>query len=230
MRLVGLIDTGLAPELVAGGASVIGFAAMPDADVVAKAGQADGNGHGSATSRLLAATIPARALVCAQIFDERGVTTPAAVGAALDALADRGAGLIVMALGLGHDRRILREACERAIGRGAVLVASAPARGGACFPAAYPGVISVCGDARCRPGEASWLGGTPAMFGASPQALPDEPVQFRGASMAAARFAAWLYPHMLPEIEVGDLLETLRGHCAYHGREIIRCAPEGGGA
>jgi hypothetical protein len=74
-----------------------------------------------------------------------------------------------------------------------LLVAASPARGPAVFPAAYPGVLRVCGDARCGPGDVSGLGGEPADFGACPRAVG---VAVAGASAAAAHVsgivAAWL--------------------------------------
>lgn len=54
---------------------------------------------------------------------------------------------------------------RRGFGAGVLLCASSPARGGPVYPANYPGVIRVTGDARCAPGQWSWLGSRQADFG-----------------------------------------------------------------
>lgn len=208
MTILGLIDTGLAPELLAAGARTLG-------------GTSDPHGHGGAVSRILASRVPATALLCAPVFDPRGVTTPLAVAEAVDSLVAGGAATILMALGLAHDRPVLRDACHRAAARGVVLVASAPARGGPCFPAAYAEVISVCGDARCAPDELSWLGGEPALFGAHVGALATDGPRFRGASMGAAWFAAHCHALLSPTSDRAGLVEALRNRCVYFGRERI---------
>lgn len=205
---VGVIDTGLSPAVLAAGGVLLGE-------------RQEAHGHGVLTSTLLTATIPPSALLCVPVFDGRGVTTPLAVAEALDRLCAEGVGMILLALGLAHDRDVLRDACLRAVAAGVLLVASAPARGGACYPASYPAVISVCGDARCQDGEASWLGGTPALFGASPLPPSSAPRTMAGASMAAARFVAWAYPRLIDVPDIAEALRTFPAACAYHGRERI---------
>jgi hypothetical protein len=203
---IGLIDSGLAPELIEAGARCLGD-------------QADLHGHGVLVSRLIARKIAPRDILCAPIFDSRGVTTPLAVAAGLDDLMAQGARLLVLPLGLAGDRLVLRQAIARALDGGATIVASAPARGGPCFPAAYPGVISVCGDIRCAPDEVSWLGGEPALFGACPKAPGQKDRSHDGPSMAAGNFAAWLYPQLVLSAGDESLAKRLHARCAYFGRE-----------
>lgn len=206
MVRLGLIDSGLAPELVAAGACSLGPGP-------------DRHGHGSAVSRILATRVAPHALIGVPVFDERGVTTPVAVAQALAGLVEQGAGLVLMALGVAQDRDVLRSACAHAVGHGVVLVASAPARGGACFPAAYPGVLSVCGDARCGPDQISWLGGRPALFGAHARALPGADDSLRGASMGAAWFAAACHQLLTDDADLPSLMERLQARSTFHGRE-----------
>ncbi|WP_157832821.1 hypothetical protein [Thiolinea disciformis] len=64
------------------------------------------------------------------------------------------------------------------------VVASAPARGKAVYPAGYKGVIKASGDARCAEGEYSWLGTEMVDFAASPWPVGGGN---GGASIAAGR-------------------------------------------
>lgn len=214
MIRVGMIDSGVAPDVLAAGAHL--FSLTPDQP------GSDALGHGSVVSALLTTTVAPADLVCAQVFDRRGVTTPAMVAEAVEKLTAMGTEMIVMALGLAQDRAVLRQACEAAVAAGVLVLASAPARGGPCFPAAYPGIVSVSGDARCRPGQTAWFGGAPALFGASVEPAPGYPPGFRGASMAVAHFAAWVWRHF-PDRQT-RMPAALAAACVYQGRERIGAA------
>ena len=206
MIRVGLIDSGLDPLVLAAGATLVGGGET-----------ADPHGHGSALSRLLATTVDPTRLACAPVFDRRGLTSPAQVAEALEHFSALGVEMVVMALGLAHDRAVLAEACRRAVAADLLLVASAPARGTPCYPAAYDGVISVCGDARCRPGQVSWFGGAPALFGACVLPPQGSDERFRGASMAAGHFAAWVWQGFPDRRQ--RCIAALAGACHFHGRE-----------
>lgn len=208
---VGLIDSGLDPETLAGGALVIG------------GDRIDPHGHGSALSRLLTQSVAAAELAVVPVFDHRGVTTPAQVAAAIDTLTEQRVEMIVMALGLAHDRDILRQACQRAMEAGVLLVASAPARGGPCYPADYDGVVSVSGDIRCAPGQTSWFGPPGPLFGACVLPPPGDADSLRGASMAAGHFAAWLWRNFPKRSD--RTVAALAASCAYQGRERIMATP-----
>ena len=127
----------------------------------------DAMGHGSRVARLLTDGDAEFELMLGQVFLGKAPASAAVVAAALDWAVEGGAGLIHMSLGLAADRAVLAEAVLRAVGAGCVVVASAPARGGVVYPAAYPGVIRGTGDARCGPGELSCLG--PGFFGGCPR-------------------------------------------------------------
>lgn len=164
---IGLLDSGLprgpAAERVFMGC---GFRLDSDQEVAPGMAEPDGLGHASAVARAVLESCQEARFVVAQIFFAKLATTAAQAATGLDWLAGQGAAVVNMSFGLAADRAVLRQACGRAAARGIVLVASAPARGDPVFPAAYPGVIRVTGDARCAPGELSALDGPRADFGA----------------------------------------------------------------
>ncbi|BAL25317.1 S8 family serine peptidase [Azoarcus sp. KH32C] len=144
--------------------------------------------HGEAVAALVLAAEPSAGLIDARVASPDHQPTPRAVATAIDWCVGEGARVINLSLGLLEDRAVLRDACDRAIARGVVLVAAAPARGTPVFPAAYPGVLSVSGDARCAMGQWSLLNRETAgraLYGCCP-AGPDD--ARGGASMATARF------------------------------------------
>jgi hypothetical protein len=123
-----------------------------------------------------------------------------------------------MSFGLARDREVLRDACAAARAAGVLLVAASPARGPRAFPAAYPGIIRVSGDARCAPDAVSFLEEDPPLVGACPRTV-DGRVQ--GASAAAAHVtglvAAWLNDRRQASLE--EALEQLRSVARHRGRE-----------
>lgn len=154
-------------------------------------------GHGTVLGRLILGAGAEVRLLCAQVFDARGVTAPAVVAAGIDWLVAAGARIVNLSLGLTADRPILRQACADALARGAILVAAVPAIGATVFPAAYPGVLRVTGDARCRGDELAALADHRADIGACPWPLGEPaPADTRpgvaGASVAAARVTGLL--------------------------------------
>jgi len=183
---VGIIDSGLHrqhwPRLQAGRAFVIG-----QQGVLGQALEDDHLGHGSVVTRILLAQAPTAELVVAQVFGQRAATTAAQLTAALLWLLEQRVELINCSLGLHADRPALRDACDQAVSRGVILCASSPAMGQPVYPASYPGVVAVTGDARCQPGEWSWLQGEMAEFGATVGKGSEG-----GASMACARFSGLL--------------------------------------
>ncbi|MOA36453.1 Subtilisin NAT precursor [compost metagenome] len=124
--------------------------------------------------------------------------------------------LINLSLGLRHDRPLLRAACQRALDAGIVLCAASPAQGEAVYPASYPGVLRISGDARCAPGQWSWLGSAQADFGA-----PVTAGGLAGASLACAtlsgQIARYLQAH--PGSDRAALLDHLRRGAAFMGAE-----------
>jgi hypothetical protein len=162
---VGLIDScGAAPQ-------AIGAVRFTDAggrvECTATVADADASGHGSRLAALLVRERPGLELLLAQVFGDTRSTTAATVAAAIDWCLSEGCSLLHLSLGLADDRAVLAAAVARAVGKGLPVVASTPARGAPAYPAAYPGVIRATGDARCAPGEISWL--APATFGGCPR-------------------------------------------------------------
>ncbi len=157
-------------------------------------------GHGTAVVDIIRHYAPMVTLYNARVFDDRGVATAARVAAAIDWLVQEKTDVINLSLGLQQDRDILRAACLRAVTAGIILVAASPARGQVTYPAAYDGVIRATGDARCNPGEISFLASPQADFGACPRAInqpPDQPVRTGGASLGAAHISGQLAAHLL---------------------------------
>ncbi|MBI2309080.1 MAG: S8 family serine peptidase [Rhodocyclales bacterium] len=187
---VALIDSGLSPALAAalGGRLRAGAGFVEDAFGVVRrqAAVADPLGHGTQVAGLVLAAAPSAELINAQVFVAGRPVSAAAVAAALHWAVAQGAQVVNLSLGLHDDRLALGLACAAAQAAGVLLVASAPARGGPIYPASYPGVLAVSGDARCGDGEWSLINGL-ALVGASPQG--ESPGRAGGASFAAARIS-----------------------------------------
>lgn len=193
-------------------------------------------GHGTAVARLILAAAPEVALLSAQVFADGRPVAASAVAAAIDWAVAQGAVLINLSLGLREDRWVLRHACASAHAAGVLLVASAPARGSAVYPAAYPGVVAVIGDARCAEGEWSLLEVPAAgradvghaQLGACPNTLPWAAGRSAagGASYAAARIcglAAHWRQTASTAVSVGSwrdqFIAYLAAGAVYRGRE-----------
>lgn len=184
---VGLLDSGLGPEH-----RPLAAVYVPPKGSAFEPVRPDLTGHGTDMARIILNLAPQTELLLAQIFDRGLTASPARVAAGLDWCVEQGAHIVTMSFGLVRDEPALRAVCVRASAAGLDLVAAAPSRGPAVYPAAYPKVIAVCGDARCAVGEVSALEGDPADFGAC-NIVPSS--GRRGASCAAASLggilAAW---------------------------------------
>ena len=213
---VGVLDSGVTGHAVQASRT---FAPDAAGEIAVRSdGGADILGHGSALARIIAAAAPDAVLLNARIFIDSLSCTPAAVAAGLDWLIGEGAQIVNMSFGLHQDRAVLSEACARAVASGALILASAPARGPAVFPGSYQGVVRVSGDARCAPGEFSTLGGGQADFGAHVEP-PDR--EGGGASFAVAHLtgAAALFLQQNPAADRESILEHLTSIARYHGPE-----------
>jgi subtilisin family serine protease len=210
MIRVGLIDTGIAAELAPSIAAARRF--------TNSAGAADGRAHGTAVATVILHHAPQARLLDAQAFGAGTRAEPAGVAAALHWLINQRTRLVNLSLGLRHDREILRSAVAAARAAGLLLIAATPARGAPVYPAAYPGVLRVTGDARCAPGEVSALGGEPADFGACPRDLDGTP---SGASLAAAHVTGLIAGGL--ERTDADVRAILAAALRFHGRERRHC-------
>lgn len=220
---VGVIDSGIGasdpaataiPRVVAARA----FARAPAGTPLRIASHGVGRGHGSAVAALIAAGAPQAEFLDAQVFVAAQAIDAGLLAEAIDWCVERAARVLNLSLGLRADRPVLRAACARAVDAGLTLVAASPARGGTTFPAAYPNVIAVSGDARCAAHAWSLLGTGPYL-GASPHPLP--PAAGGGASYAAARIAGEVAAFFAgqPDAGPGDLLAHLRAGASFVGRE-----------
>lgn len=212
---VGVVDSGHAPEHAA---SIIdgrcfrlsedGLDELPLAP--------DRLGHGSSVCEAVLSRAPQARLCVAQVFDERGVTSPLQIAAALHWLGGRGVRMINLSLGVRQDRPILRDAVAELVAAGVLVCASSPARGESVFPASYPGVVRVTGDARCGEGEWSWLDSPQADFGAAVTSAGRS-----GASLGCAAFCGHLAALLLelPALSNAQLVQLMRERSAFRGIE-----------
>lgn len=206
MIRVGLLDNGIDAALAG--------RVVAAADFTSGTLAIDPAGHGSALARAILHHAPDSTLLDARAFGRDLRSSPAAVGAALRWVIGQSVQIVNLSIGLREERAVLREAVAEALDRGLILVASTPARGGPVYPAAYPGVLRVTGDARCEMGEVSKLGGTPADYGACPKDLDGTP---RGASFAAAHVSGLLAAALAHGAT--DPRAALDGLACYEGRE-----------
>lgn len=207
---IGIVDSGVAAGAGLSLEAGRRFRPDPDGRVETADGLEDRLGHGTEVARLIQAAAPTARLYHAQVFGPRFTTSPALVAAGLDWLRSQGVDLINMSFGLRAEREVLRAACAVAAAQGVLMIAAAPAQGAACFPAAYPEVLAVTGDARCAPGEVSDLQGVQADFGTWCASPEQGGGVIAGASVAAAHFTGLAAGFLLQHPGVGPA--TVRAH------------------
>jgi hypothetical protein len=177
----------------------------------------DALGHGSVVLDALCAQSENVRVYSAQVFAGQHQTSALQIAAALYWLLEQNVRLVNLSLGLRSDRPVLREACAELQAAGVVLCASSPAQGEPVFPASYPGVIRITGDARCGAGQWSWLNSLQADFGAQVSGRSG----VVGASLACAtlsgHIAAYLEQHREADREA--VYAWLSQGAAYIGQE-----------
>ena len=219
---VGVVDSGFSPsQPVAASAAFV----LEQEQLWMTETEPDVLGHGCRIIDIIHHLVPEVELLCAQVFRHRFTTTAAQVAAAIDWLTEQGAGVINLSLGLRQDRDSLRQACERALRRGVILCAASPARGEPVYPAAYPGVFRMTGDARCDREEISWLETPFADFGACVRPL-DESLGHSGASLGCAHLSARvaLCLQQSGALGLSEVRERLIQAASYQGPERRRGA------
>lgn len=184
-------------------------------------------GHGGRVADILLHCAPQAELLIAQVFRQRLTTTAAQVAAAIDWAVANGAQLVNLSLGLREPRAVLAEACARAVAAGVVLCAAAPARGQAVYPAAFPGVLRVTGDARCARAEIAAIGTSEVDFGAYVRPL-DGGLDGAGASMACAWLSGTAARHLLAGGAANELRAWLTTQASHHGIDDPRRRHHGG--
>jgi hypothetical protein len=220
--LIGLVDSGFAGRQAHRVAHAAAFM-LVDGQPRCGAASADRLGHGSALIDVMAALAPAARFAVAQVFGARPAASAAQVAAAIDWLVAGGVQLINLSLGLTEDRAVLRTACARALRAGVVICAAAPARGMPVYPAAYPGVFRMTGDARCAREEISHLDTRHADFGAHVRPL-DGRVAGGGASIGCAHLAGHLARYLGDggAARLTAVRAWLIAQATYHGPEQRR--------
>jgi hypothetical protein len=221
--LIGVVDSGIDPQTPFDAAR--SFRLTSEGIVESKA-SADAIGHATNTIRLIRSGAPQARFAIAQVFFY-SASTPQAIAAAVDWLAGLSALLINLSLGTPRPSDLLRDACAHAHAAGRMLVASVPSRGPLVYPAAYPSLIRVTGDARCQPGQFSWINTERCDFGASP--LPDSPGPSNraiagGASCATARVSAMLAALLQDGCPPAQCIAQLAAKCTILGPQSARTA------
>lgn len=175
-------------------------------------------GHGSAVIDAISRRAPSARFCVAQVFDQRGVTSALQIATSIDWLVEQNVRLINLSLGLRQDRSLLREACAVALERGVLLCASSPAQGAAVFPASYPGVLRVTGDARCGEQQWSWLDSQQADFGACVRGT--QPGQ-SGASLGCGALSGHIAQYLAEHHQASNpqIIQWLRENARYRGPE-----------
>lgn len=222
--MVGIVDGGFERVPPASLHAAAQFLAGDDGPVRREVPRGQALPHGECVAALVLDAAPTARLLDARIATAASQPTPRLVADAIDWCIAEGACIVNLSLGLAEDRGVLREACARAVGQGVVLVAAAPARGAPVYPARYPDVHAVSGDARCRPGQWSVLD---AAAGAAWGTCPDAPGGARGgASMATARFTGIVAKFVANHPAAGrnGLAEYLATFATWRGRENRRIA------
>ncbi len=217
---VGIVDSGVSPAQRAGLAACVGIVASA-AGVKRVVAHDDALGHGTAVAQIILFEAPAAQLVSAQAFAGLRHADARCVAAAIDWCLEQRARIVNLSLGLATDEAVLRAACRAAIAHRAIVVAAFPARGGRVYPAAYPGVVAVSGDARCGPGVWSVIE-EHRLYGAAP--LAADGLTPGGASYAAARLSgrAARFLASWPTAGAHDFRHWLEAGAALRGRERRR--------
>ncbi len=210
---IGVIDSGASLEQSSYIEEQCRFVQDSTSQISLQKAEPDALGHGTKINEIIHYHAPSAQLYCAQVFDRQGAATAAIIAAATQWLITQNVYLIHLSLGLREDREILRNACQKAARHNIIMVASSPAMGAVPYPAAYPDVIAVTGDARCTVDETAFLkDSSQADFGASPYGLNDK-YGAGGSSMAAAHVTGHIAKFALPKERARDMLIK---NAAYH--------------
>lgn len=180
----------------------------------------DALGHGTAVLDALSSPAERACIYSAQVFAGHWQTSPLQIAAALYWLLEQDVRLINLSLGLRSDRPVLHETCAELQAAGVILCAASPAQGEPVYPASYPGVIRISGDARCQAGQWSWLNSAQADFGAQVRGSSG----LAGASLACAalsgQIAGYLVQHRRADRQA--VYDWLRHEAAHVGPERRR--------
>ncbi|WP_323030888.1 S8 family peptidase [Brachymonas denitrificans] len=204
--LCGVVDSGFSPAQANRVAAARRFWLDESRELCEGQIVPDANGHGTAVLAAMGESAPATRFCVAQVFDQRGVTSGAQIAAAVHWLVAQGVRVINLSLGVRSSHDSMAQACQEATAAGILLCASSPAQGAPVFPAAYPGVLRMTGDARCAFGQWSWLDSAQADFGTS--------VRLRQGAMAGASMGTAMM--------TGIILDYLQAHPGASNAMVVR--------
>jgi hypothetical protein len=213
---IAIIDSGLDPAAGLTPAACVRFEAL-EQGVRRSDPRPDEHGHGTRIAQVIASSPRPVSLLIAQALDARGVSSAAAIAAAIEWALANAAQLLHLSVGLSQDRAVLSAAVAKAVTAGVVVVASCPARGALSYPAAYAGVMRATGDARCEEGQISHLAADYAEFGGCVRFPGEE--RARGASIGAAHVTRFISAHVHAGAAPARVRERLSALASFHGRE-----------
>jgi len=218
---IGIVDSGC-PARAAQVRAAVAFV-IEGEQVRQRPAEPDRLGHGSRILEIIAGGAPEAEFYIAQVFRERLGTTPGQVAAAIDWLVAQQVQLINLSLGLRAPREVMAAACRRALDAGVILCASAAARGEPVYPAAFPGVLRMTGDARCAPDEISALATEGADYGGHVRPR-DGALAGSGASMGCAHMSAHVARYLAQggPTAPAAVRRWLDEQARYHGAERRR--------
>jgi hypothetical protein len=153
-------------------------------------------GHGTAVAGVIRTKAPEVELYAVRVFERELRTHAAVVAGAIRWSVQHGMQVVNISLGTEREesRDLLKAVCDEAAGDGAILVVASEDNERECFPASFPGVIAVTGDAACAWDEHFFCPHNAVPFRAhpSPRPLPGRPQSrnLRGHSFAAAHITA----------------------------------------
>ncbi|HXV85641.1 MAG TPA: S8 family serine peptidase [Gemmatimonadales bacterium] len=228
---VAIIDSGINPghphlNGVAGGINL----SAPGAD---QSDWMDRLGHGTAVAAAIHEKAPDAALHAVRVFDRDLRATAAQLAQAIAWATDAGLKLLNLSLGTPriHQADVLGPAVQRALDRGALIVAASEYQGRSWLPGSLPGVVRVELDWSCARDQ---LRVTPGADGAPtfhasgyPRPIPGVPVErnLRGVSFAVANVTGLLArvveekPDVKSVSELADLLMGRTGGQADRARK-----------
>lgn len=176
----------------------------------------DSLGHGTALAGVLRGQAPDVQLYSVKIFEKSLCAEAELVVAAIRWAADQNIDIANCSLSTENaaDRSLLEEACEYALARGVLIVASTDGGTRDLFPACLAGTIAVAGDERCAWDEYYYCPEKEIFFAhPHPRPLPgrSQRLNLRGHSFAAAHVAAHLacIRELYPAASREEIIRTL---------------------
>lgn len=213
---VAVVDSGVNPANphlgpVEGGVAV-------DEHGEAVEGLTDGLGHGTAVAAAVQEKAPACSLFVVKVFHDRLATTLAGLVAGVDHAVEAGARIVNLSLGTPRPEQgpRLREALDRAVRAGVLVVSPREHRGRRWWPGSLPGSAGVLLDRDCPRHEVRLMSGPSGepVFRASgyPRPIPGVPPErnLRGISFAAANLSGLLARLLEVRPDAGSVEEVAR--------------------